>query len=143
MKRHLGGLLAGLLLLASSCDYSAKQREAWKLVLRLYVAVSTCDGSELPQYVAYRAFRNRRLSDLQESVGRMCAQRGKVVDLRKLGSSQIEGDSPKTDGRLYCVNYRMGIEYAVIGRKVESIQVCSDEGEPGAPYRITSYEPGW
>ena len=51
--RRLGVLL--LIGLAASCNYSAKQREAWKVVLRFYVAVSTCRAEELPQFVASTA----------------------------------------------------------------------------------------
>ena len=136
--RRLGVLL--LIGLATSCDYSAKQREAWKVVLRFYVAVSTCNAEEFPQYVAERAFRNLPLSALQERVRSTCLQRGAADDLRKVGSSQGESDSPKTRGRLYCVSYRMRIRYSKLGEANESIQVCSDEGKPGAPYRVEFYD---
>jgi len=134
--------LAVLLLigLAASCDYSAKQREAWKVVLRFYVAVSTCNTEELPQYVADGAFRKLPVSALQERVRSTCSQRGTVEDLRKVGSSQGESDSLKTRGRLYCVSYRMRIRYSKLGEANESIRVCSDEGEPGAPYRVEFYD---
>jgi len=69
-----------------------------------------------------------------------CSQRGTVEDLRKVGSSQGESDSLKTAGRLYCVSYRMRIRYSKLGEANESIRVCSDEGEPGAPYRVEFYD---
>ena len=140
--RRLGILL--LLALAGCMDYSEKQAMAWKVVLRFYVAVSTCNAEEFPQFVADRANRNLPVSALQERVRSTCSERGTVEDLRKVGSTQAEGDSLKTrGGRLYCASYRMRIRYSKLGETNESIRVCSDDGEPGAPYRVEFYQSRW
>ncbi len=132
-----------LVVVSTSCDYSAKKAEAWKVVLRFYTAVSGCDSTELPQYTADGAFLNQPITVLQDRIRSTCSQRGTVEDFHGLGWSQIESDSLTTRGRLYCISYRMDVRYSRMGDVVENIRICSDDGEPGAPYRVAFYRTTW
>ena len=140
----LHALLAVPLLILNGCgDYSAKSAQAWKVVRRFYAAVSTCNPIELPQYVADGAFRKQPVAALQERVRSICSQRGTVQEFGVIGQAQGEHDSPTTDGRVYCSSYRMKVRYAALGETFESIRICSDAGEPGAPYRVEFYDTAW